>query len=95
MVKENLFIPPVNYCNVHRLDLSVGIPYEMARRIHRALSVEANREIPRTRVDVNIGDGLEITIYAEDTHALRAAVNSYLRWLDLAIKVEEVIENGR
>ena len=62
--------------------------------VYRALKVESGREIPRTKVKMKSKDGFEMVIYGEDVHALRAAVNSYLRWLALAINVAEVIEDG-
>lgn len=37
------------------------------------------------------GDGLVIDILAEDVVALRAAINSYLRWTKLAIDSEDAI----
>jgi KEOPS complex subunit Pcc1 len=63
--------------------------------IYTAIKVEAGREIPRTKVDITLDGTLKIVIDAKDTHALRAALNSYLRWIDLAYNVMEVIENGR
>jgi len=63
--------------------------------IYEALKVEAGREIPRTKVRVERGEKIKIEIIAEDTHALRAAINSYLRWIELSYGVMEVIEDGR
>ncbi len=65
-----------------------------SEEVYRAIKVEAGREIPRTKVDVALNAKLRIIIDAKDTHALRAALNSYLRWIDLAYNVMEVIENG-
>ncbi len=62
--------------------------------IYEALRVEAGREIPRTRVNIERNGEIRIEIVADDTHALRAAINSYLRWIDLAYNVMEVIEDG-
>ena len=66
-----------------------------SEEIYKALKVEAGREIPRTKVDMVSNENLEIIIDADDSHALRAALNSYLRWIELAYDVMEVIENGR
>jgi len=66
-----------------------------SEEIYKALRVEAGREIPRTKVDVISNENLKIIIDAQDSHALRAALNSYLRWIELAYDVMEVIENGR
>ena len=66
-----------------------------SKEIYKALRVEAGREIPRTKVDVVSNENLKIIIDAQDPHALRAALNSYLRWIELAYDVMEVIGNGR
>ncbi len=79
---------------MHELKIAAHLPREQVHRIRSALSVESNREIPRTKVEISGEEYLEIRILAEDLHALRAALNSYMRWLKLAIEVEEVIEDG-
>ena len=56
--------------------------------VRRALSPEAGRDVPKAQVAVGgSGRKVTITIEAEDTGALRAAVNSYLRWSDVAARV--------
>ena len=56
--------------------------------VRRALAPEAGRDVPKARVAVSgTGRTVTITIEAEDTGALRAAVNSYLRWSDVAARV--------
>lgn len=37
---------------------------------------------------------LILTVKAKDTVALRASLNSYLRWINLAAKVLEALENA-
>lgn len=56
--------------------------------VRQALAPEAGRDVPKARVSVSgSGRKVTITIDAEDTGALRAAVNSYLRWSDVAARV--------
>ncbi len=56
--------------------------------VREALAPEAGRDVPKARVSISgSGKKLTITIEAEDTGALRAAVNSYLRWSDVAARV--------
>lgn len=51
-------------------------------------SLEPEAEEGMKRVDVEIDlDEHEVHIQAEDTSALRAALNSYLRWLDVSQKI--------
>jgi len=56
------------------------------------LKPETSRDIPRTKVEVDVVDGeLVIGVSAEDVNALRAALNSYLRWLKLALDTENTV----
>lgn len=58
--------------------------------VRRALQPEAGRELPRAAVEITgSGSRVVVTIDAEDTAALRAALNSYLRWADVALRVRE------
>jgi len=65
--------------------------------IERVLAPESGREIPRTRASVvKEGDKTFLRIEAEDTSALRAALNSFVRWGALATAIgEEVKSNER
>lgn len=59
--------------------------------VARVLAVEGGRDVPRSRVSVGIeGEALVLRVEARDTPALRAALNSYLRWAALAQEVTEV-----
>jgi tRNA threonylcarbamoyladenosine modification (KEOPS) complex Pcc1 subunit len=58
-----------------------------------ALSPELTERIPRTSVTVEKRDEeVVIRIEAEDQNALRAALNSYIRWTNVA---EETAEEAR
>lgn len=59
--------------------------------VHEALRPETGRDVPKARVSIRYArDRLTLTIDAEDTSALRAAVNSYLRWADVAARAGRV-----
>lgn len=59
-----------------------------ARTVYEALRPETGRDVPKARVSMRYGrDRLTLQVDAEDTSALRAAVNSYLRWADVAARV--------
>ena len=63
-----------------------------ARIILRSLSPEAGRGMPRVGVSIaGSGNDANMTIEAADIAALRAALNSYLRWADVAMKVGEEV----
>lgn len=59
-------------------------------RLRSALAPEAEREVPRARAEIVPAgpDGIEIVVHAEDTGALRAALNTYLGWLRLIAETE-------
>ena len=56
--------------------------------VYQALRPETGRDVPKARVSMRSArNRLTLTIDADDTSALRAAVNSYLRWADVAARV--------
>ena len=64
-----------------------------ARVVYGALRPETGRDVPKARVSLRaIRDRVTLTIDADDTSALRAAVNSYLRWADVAARVGQEAE---
>jgi len=66
----------------------IRIEGEEAAVLRKALAPEAGREIPGTLVRVaGRGKTLTVSIEAQDTGALRAALNSYLRWAEVAAGV--------
>ena len=60
-----------------------------------ALAPEANRPVTARAKAVlkRESNFLVLKVEAKDTVALRAALNAYLRWIDSAVKVLEVIEH--
>ena len=59
--------------------------------IYRSLLPEVKRTLPRTKVEVKYENGkLIMNIYAEDVSALRASLNSYLRWINTSLEMMEV-----
>lgn len=68
-------------------------PNGQAGMLTRVLRPEAEGEVSRSSMRVSEENGeLVIDIEAEDVVALRAALNSYLRWTKLAIDTEEAME---
>ena len=68
-----------------RADVRIKVD-KNAELLANALRPEMEHEVSRTGVDIRSeGNELIIKITAEDVVALRAALNSYLRWTKLAI----------
>lgn len=63
-----------------------------ATTVYGAIAPEAGREIPRTKVTVKLdGDDMVLKLQASDLSALRAAVNSYLRWIKIAEDMNKAV----
>lgn len=68
-----------------RARITFRLPRERARIIESSLKPEVGREIPRTRFRIKAErDGLVMEVEADDLNVLRAALNSYCRWIDVA-----------
>ncbi|UCE39638.1 MAG: hypothetical protein JSW00_12660 [Thermoplasmata archaeon] len=62
----------------------------MASVVASSLLPETDRKIPRTQVNIKeVNDGIQLEIQAQDTSALRAAINSYLRWIKVSMNTYE------
>ena len=68
---------------------------EAADRLSRTLSPESAREVPRARSKITRPSELvvAIEIRTRDTGALRAAMNTFLGWTQLALATEEGTES--
>ena len=63
-----------------------------ARIIAESLTPEINHKIPKTNVTVSLKKNmLSLTIESQDTSSLRAACNSYLRWINTAFNVKKIV----
>jgi tRNA threonylcarbamoyladenosine modification (KEOPS) complex Pcc1 subunit len=67
---------------------------EAADRLSRTLLPEAAREVPRARSEIRRPSDrvVAIEIRTRDTGALRAAMNTFLGWTQLALTTEERAE---
>ena len=62
-----------------------------AKTVMRSLSPEVGREIPRTRVKIESdNESVVLEIEATDVPALRAALNSYLRWMKISEEIGHI-----
>ena len=65
---------------------------EEARIVSESLDPEIKNKIPKTNVKVNLtGKTFTIDIDAKDVSSLRAACNSYLRWIITAQNVQKTV----
>ena len=74
---------------MHRATLRVSSPY--ADALIGSLSPEVGREIPRSSASVERDGGdIVLRLEAEDLPSLRAALNSYLRWIGITEEVSKL-----
>ncbi len=72
----------------HIAAVAIDVQGDVARGVEAAISVEAAAGLPRVRAGLKRrGDGLDLRLESDDVPSLRAALNSYLRWADLAALV--------
>jgi len=63
-----------------------------ARVVYDSLNPEIKHKIPKTRIKVKFEETvLKIDIEANDISSLRAACNSYLRWINTALNVKKTV----
>ncbi len=73
---------------VWRATISVHVrDADIAGWMERALAPEASREVPRAHAELRRAgpNDFEVVIQARDTGAVRAALNTYLGWVHLAL----------
>ena len=60
--------------------------------ITQALAPEMKQQIPKTKVRLHqVKKEMQLTILSSDTSSLRAACNSYLRWITTALQVKHLV----
>jgi tRNA threonylcarbamoyladenosine modification (KEOPS) complex Pcc1 subunit len=65
------------------------------RTLQEAMGPELDSELSRAQVEMDrIKDGITLRFRAEDIIALRAAMNSYLRWLKLITDIDEELKKN-
>ena len=63
-----------------------------AEIVATSLSPELKQKIPKTNVEITHSDNaLLLNIQSNDVSSLRAACNSYLRWINTAISIKELV----
>lgn len=68
---------------------------EVARWLEEALAPEARREVPRARSTLlRKGRTVELRVDAADAGAMRAALNTYLGWVALALSTVRAAEES-
>ena len=65
---------------------------EEARVVAESLHPEIKHKIPKTDTEISISKKtFSLKIEAKDVSSLRAACNSYLRWINTALNVKKTV----
>ena len=73
---------------MNELTLQVEATAEVAQACINSIKPELDQDIHgRSNVEITYDKKLTLHISAKDLHALRAATNTYLRWLDMCVKL--------
>jgi tRNA threonylcarbamoyladenosine modification (KEOPS) complex Pcc1 subunit len=77
-----------------RVDISIELEQPLPNIIVQSLQPElSNTTVPRTQINIiETNVGIKLTIEAENTNALRATLNSYLRWVNCIISTAETFK---
>jgi KEOPS complex subunit Pcc1 len=69
---------------------TIVIEHPKAAVMEKTVKPESAVEIPRTSVRISRQeDKVTLLIESGDVNGLRAAVNSYLRWMEMAARISE------
>jgi tRNA threonylcarbamoyladenosine modification (KEOPS) complex Pcc1 subunit len=64
---------------------------QTASIIYASLLPELSKNIPQTKIKVtHAAYAISLIISAQTTPALRAAINSYSRWIQTAVQVQQI-----
>ncbi len=65
---------------------------EEAKIVLESLNPEVNNKMPKTDVNISVSKKkLSLEIESDDISSLRAACNSYLRWINTALAVKKTV----
>jgi tRNA threonylcarbamoyladenosine modification (KEOPS) complex Pcc1 subunit len=77
---------------MHKVEISVELDAVNRRIVLGSLQPELGSSVPKTQVNISeTNEGLVISIEGETTSAIRAALNSYLRWLNCITTISTTI----
>lgn len=66
--------------------------FKDAEIVAESLSPEIKHKIPKANVEISLSkNALSLKIESDDVSTLRAACNSYLRWVNTAINVNQLV----
>jgi len=78
-----------------RARIRIRLGHRLTPIVYGALGPEKSMSVPRTESRFTVEDGnMVMELECEDSSALRAGLNTYLRWIEVAKEVGEISENS-
>ena len=78
-----------------KVDISIDLDDRLRGIVVQAITPELKTMGPRTQCKLSETDnGIILSFTANDTSALRAVINSHLRWINCIISTAETFEPG-
>jgi tRNA threonylcarbamoyladenosine modification (KEOPS) complex Pcc1 subunit len=73
---------------MNELIFTVEASPEAAEAVLKSVAPELSENArERSKAELSYDGGLSLHITSDDLHSMRAAVNTYLRWLDMALNL--------
>jgi tRNA threonylcarbamoyladenosine modification (KEOPS) complex Pcc1 subunit len=73
---------------MNEITVSIKVQSDAARTVLNSIRPEIESdEYGRSKVELSYEKELILKITSPDLHAMRAAANTYLRWLDMCLKL--------
>ncbi|MBD3388440.1 MAG: hypothetical protein GF416_05160 [Candidatus Altiarchaeales archaeon] len=73
---------------MNTLEVRLSVPADKAEACLSSIQPEIDSELhDRSSVKLEYDKELILTVTAKDLHAMRAAANTYIRWLDMSLRL--------
>jgi len=80
---------------MRKVEITFNAPQSLRTIIVSSLLPETGSSVPKTQVNISEDNaGIQLVIEAETTNALRAALNSYLRWLNCVFSIVTMVDEN-
>jgi tRNA threonylcarbamoyladenosine modification (KEOPS) complex Pcc1 subunit len=76
-----------------RACINLKLDAELTNLIYKSLEPEISKEKSHSNIKLEVEpDGLRLTIEASELSGLRAALNSYIRWINCINSIRNVVQ---
>ena len=91
MGEETIALKQNDNSEVNMLLLEIPLAHSKANIITKALTLETKNPNLKSAINLNpTSRGLEVKVKSPDLSSLRAAINTFIRWIDLGLNLMDV-----